>query len=293
MTNEQLRAFVGVVEHGSFRAAAAALFKTQSTVSAAVAALEQEFDLQLFSRETYRPTLTIEGKALFREAKALLSKAHDLEMLGHRLAQGKAPELSISLSAMCAHLPGLDTLKAFAKKRPEMRLHLHTEHLSGVLEQLLVEKAEVAIGPQVGLDDRYEFTEVAKVTQVTVAAPGFVEAGADGVVRHAQLRNLPHILIADSGSLAPFDHVNVIPGGHRWYVNDFLMKKGLLLSGMGWARIPLHMVDAELEREELRFLQVENFPSRSLVPIYLIRLRNQLLSPLAQEFWDEMLGASL
>jgi DNA-binding transcriptional LysR family regulator len=97
--------------------------------------------------------------------------------------------------------------------------------------------------------------------------------------------------VADTGSRAPFDHINILPGGQRWFVKDYQVKKALLLAGMGWARIPLHMVEPELLRDELLPLQVENFASRSDVPIYLIRLRHSPLSELAMGFWNAMLAS--
>ena len=93
MKNEQLRAFIAVVEQGSFRAAASTLFKTQPTVSASIKALEEQFGFTLFSREQYRPALTAKGKTFYRQAKLLIKQAAELEMLGHELAQHDAPTL--------------------------------------------------------------------------------------------------------------------------------------------------------------------------------------------------------
>ncbi len=295
MTNEQLRALIAVVEHGSFRAAAAAMFKTQPTISASVRALEEEFGISLFDRGGYRPTLTTEGKAFFRQAKQVIKQASELEMLGHQLAKGDVATLSISLSAMCASPPGLDTIKNFCIKHPNMQLNINTEHLSGVLEQLQLEKSDLAIGPNIGLDESYDFVEITQLSMITVAAPGYLSVGEGREVPQKELRLLPHILISDTGSVAPFDHVNVLVGGRRWYVNDYQMKKTLLLSAMGWARIPLHIVEKELESGLLVPLKVENFTYQSQVPIYLIRLRLQPLSHLAKLFWDDMLasGASV
>ncbi|SEF88156.1 LysR family transcriptional regulator [Marinobacterium lutimaris] len=289
MTNEQLRAFIAVVEWGSFRAAGSHLFKTQSSVSASVRVLEEEFGLQLFDRSHYRPQLTSEGRTFYHQARKLLSQADELEQLGHRLAADPAPTLSIALSAMCSLPPGLDIIRRFCSDHPELRLHIQTEHLSGVLEQLHLETAEIAIGPHRGLDQRYEFAEISRIQMITVAAPGFVPDLPEGLVPQSVLRSRPHILITDSGSQAPFDHVNVIPGGHLWYVTDYQMKKALLLAEMGWARIPAHMVEQELASGELIQLQIENFPSESEVPIYLIRLNEQPLSREANALWQELL----
>jgi len=289
MTNDQLRAFVAVVEQGSFRAAAEHIFKTQSTVSAAVRTLEQQFEFSLLNRDSYRPTLTVEGKAFYQQAKQLLVHAQQLELLGHQLAQGAEPRLAISLSAMCAIPPGLKALKRFCDQYPKMRLTITTEHLSGVLEQLRIENADLAIGPHHDLDDRYEFIEIAKLSMVTVAAPGYLGQGSNKTICQQRIRSYPHILLSDSGS-SPLDHVNVIPGGQRWYVNDYQMKKTLMLAGMGWARMPEHMIEAELKSGELIPLDIEDFKCCSREPVYLIRLRHQPLSELASECWKAMAG---
>ena len=63
MKLDQLRAFIAVVESGSFRAAAEAIHKTQPSVSAAVKALEEQYGIVLLDRDSYRPTLTAQGNA--------------------------------------------------------------------------------------------------------------------------------------------------------------------------------------------------------------------------------------
>lgn len=289
MTNDQLRAFIAVVEHGSFRSAASHVHKTQPTISAAVAALEDEFGFFLFTREGYRPVLTAEGKTFYQEARRLLKQVTKLESLGHHLAKGAPPTLSISMSAMCALPPRLNEIKAFCDGHPDLQLTISTEHLSGILELLHLEKADVAIGPDIGLDSGYDFVEIGKVTMVTVASPEFINPGHGEVIKQAALRNRPHILVADTGSLSPLDNINILPDGRRWFVKDYQVKKALLLSGMGWARIPLHMVEVELSCQDLVPLVIENFTSKNDVPIYLIRLRQNPLSELGQEFWNTMI----
>ena len=289
MKNDQLRAFIAVVEQGSFRAAAVTLFKTQPTISASVRALEDQFSISLFNRNSYRPTLTAEGKAFYRQAKLLIKQVSELEMLGHDLARGEIPSLALSVTAMCASPVDLNIIKQFSDKHPQMNLNISTENLSGVLESLQVGRSDLSIGPDKGLNDGYERVEILQVSMVTVAAPDYVATNDDGLALQQTLRLLPQILISDTGSIAPYDHVNVLPNGQRWYVNDFQMKRALALSGMGWARMPERMVEGELQTGELVQLEVENFNSQSLVPIYLIRLKQAPLSQLAKMFWEEMI----
>lgn len=289
MKNDQLKAFVAVVEHGSFRAAAAALFKTQSTVSASVKTLETEFGVQLLSRDAYRPSLTSAGKVFYRGAKKLVAQVHDLEVLGHQLATGIEQRLSICLSAVCVIPPELNTVKRFSAMHPDMRLSISTGHMSGVLEGLRLEKTDLAIGPHHGLDDRYEFQEISQIHMTTVAAPNYIPVGPGTLISQAQMRQYPHILISDTGT-SPLDHINVLTGGQRWFVNDYHIKKTLILASMGWARIPAHMVQREVADGRLVELAIENFNYTGSMPIYLIRLRGHPHSELARAFWDEVVS---
>lgn len=288
MTNEQLKAFVAVVEKGSFRSAANALFKTQPSISAAIKSLELQFEFCLFDRDHYRPVLTSKGKAFYTQAKKLLKQSSELETYAHQLANTEMPQLAISLSAMSAFPPVLDKIKTFWNRHPHMQLQLNTEHLSGVLEQIQLETSEIAIGPAVGIDQQYDVIEISQINMITVAAPGLFKRANNAIVSQQTLRNLPHILISDTGSMAPFDHINVINGGQPWYVNDYQMKKALIISAMGWARIPEHVVTSQLADGSLQKIQVENFNSQSTVPMYLIKLKRLSLSKLAKLFWDEM-----
>ena len=73
MEAEQLRIFLAVAEHGSFTAAAKALFVSHSTTSRAVAALERELGTPLFLRQGRSVSLTQAGETLMPEAERILA----------------------------------------------------------------------------------------------------------------------------------------------------------------------------------------------------------------------------
>lgn len=77
MELEQLRIFLAVVEHGGFRAAAAALYISHSTTCRHVAALEETLGVPLFRRLGRTLQLTPAGEILFRESKDLLGRAEE------------------------------------------------------------------------------------------------------------------------------------------------------------------------------------------------------------------------
>ena len=84
MEPEQLRVFLAVAEHGSFTAAAKALFVSHSTTSRAVAALERELEVPLFLRHGRSVSLTKAGETLRPEAERLLN---EMEMIKKNIMQ--------------------------------------------------------------------------------------------------------------------------------------------------------------------------------------------------------------
>jgi len=285
MNYSNLKAFIAVVEQGSFRAAANSLYKTQSTISASIANLEGEFGLLLFDRESYRPTLTHSGKVFYEEAKHTLKQVTQLEKLGHSLAASGAPHLSLAFSALCVQLEDLIQMQQFASDYPELELNMMTENLSGLKEALVTEKADIALSPNYAYDDSFERELLANVQLITVAAPHFMPDISERILIQDDIRNKPQILIADTGTQERFDHKFVLDNGRRWYVNDYMIKKRLLLAGLGWARIPLHMVEDDLHAKRLLKLDIEGFEHTSDIPIYLVR-RKEPHTKIAEDCWQ-------
>lgn len=87
MTLEQLRIFVAVAERQHMTAAAAALGLTQSAASAAIAALESQYDLKLFDRIGRGIVLTEEGRVFLKEAKGVLQRATAADDVLHDLGK--------------------------------------------------------------------------------------------------------------------------------------------------------------------------------------------------------------
>ena len=68
----QLRAFVAVVEEGSFTLAARRIFVTQSAVSHSLRTLEEQLACRLLDRTGKRVAVTVEGEVLLRRCKRVI-----------------------------------------------------------------------------------------------------------------------------------------------------------------------------------------------------------------------------
>ena len=77
MELSQLRTFVAVADARSFTKAARQLFVSHSTVSRAVAALEDELGVCLIERDNKVFGLTEKGELLYEKAQQILSLAEE------------------------------------------------------------------------------------------------------------------------------------------------------------------------------------------------------------------------
>lgn len=125
-----LRAFVAVLETGTFTAAARALGTRQSTVSQQIKRLEGLTGRRLFARDTHRVALTVEGESFVDPARRILEAYDTMDRhltgvpLRGRLRFGASEDFVLSA------LP--DVLASFARRHPEVDL-LVTVGLSEIL----------------------------------------------------------------------------------------------------------------------------------------------------------------
>jgi len=59
-----------------------------------------------------------------------------------------------------------------------------------------------------------------------------------------QMKSQLQCIIRDSAIKTLHDY-HVIEGTHSWTVADQLTKKELILLGMGWGHLPLHMIEVD------------------------------------------------
>ena len=125
MDSQQLKAFLAVVEHGSFSEAAEQLFLTQSAVSKRIQTLEQQLDTQLFERHNRSVSLSESGELLLPRAKHILQLMDDTQLQLTNLSGSVTGVLSMATS----HHIGLHrlppVLKQYTQRHPAVALDLH------------------------------------------------------------------------------------------------------------------------------------------------------------------------
>lgn len=96
MQLQQLRYLIAAAECGSFRAAAAKLYVSQSSLSVAIKDLEQETATTIFNRTSRGITLTSEGAELLGYAKQIIEQA---DLMLSRYSRDRADETRFSVSS--------------------------------------------------------------------------------------------------------------------------------------------------------------------------------------------------
>lgn len=143
MDLRQLRSFLAVVDHGSFSAAASALFTVQSNVSSHVARLEEEVGSSLLDRRTRELTpaggiVERRGREIMRQLNAI---SDDLDGLENRILGdvviGTTPSIGLRV------IP--PALARAANELPEVTVSVVEAHSGTLVQQLLAGDIDLAI----------------------------------------------------------------------------------------------------------------------------------------------------
>lgn len=143
MDFRQLAALAAIADHGSFSAAAKALFTVQSNVSAHVARLERELGVTLVDRS--RGCLTDEGEVVVARARAV---QHELDAIYADLAsRGKevAGDARLGVIGTTARWLVPQVLTALRTAHPKVRAIVVESPTTALLPQLAAGQVDAAV----------------------------------------------------------------------------------------------------------------------------------------------------
>jgi len=285
MTLEQLRALCAVVESGGFHAASETLFRSQSAISIAIKNLEQELGLSLFDRREYRPALTSEGQVIYGKAKSILSRCEELSSIAGHFSQGEETEISIALSAIAPVEQVLDVIKQISESAPATRMSLQIENMGGTLERLQEKAVDFAIAERFMPIDHTEEVRLTSTEMVSVISAGFPLATRYPSISASDLEQYVQVVVRDTSRNQPRQSAGILEGASQWRVNDFDMKKRMILSGSAWGRMPRHRIAEELA--DGRLLELSGNKLEPLqIDMFLFRRSNEPMGPIGERLWQ-------
>lgn len=107
-----------VVHLGGFAAAAEQLNRSQSTISYAIARLQDQLGVKLFEQKGRKAHLTEAGRMLLAEAEPHLEGFFQIEQRAHSLASGGQSEIRLSVDAIFPNERLFAALAEFARRFP-------------------------------------------------------------------------------------------------------------------------------------------------------------------------------
>lgn len=239
-TISRMQTFVAVAEHGGFSAAGRALGRSKALISKHVREIEDAYGVRLVNRTTRTFSLTDAGEIYFREASDVLKR---IEALEDRIRDSGGPlrgRLRVSAPRSFGDGDLGRAILAFALQEENIELELKLEDR---FVDLVEEGFDVAVRVSALADSSLIARRLAAFRLVVCASP-------ETVARHGRpqtpedLRNLPCILDtnlaqADVWAFRDGRQRRTVTVSGRVRVNGVVALREAVLSGLGYARIPL------------------------------------------------------
>lgn len=290
-TLHDLQCFDAVARDGGFQAAAATLHRSHPAVFAAVAKLERQLGLALLDRSGYRVSLTAAGQSFHARAQSLLRELTALRAHAEQLAMGEETELRIVIGDFCPRPYVLGLLSRFFADCQATRLDLHFEAVSGPLERLYDGEADLILHRVDKNDARIEWVDLAKVPFVPVVAPGFLREPVPRAIKPALMRDYTQCVMRDTARHTPPQDYFTVEGARQCTVADQLMKKEIILQGMGWGHMPRFLVDEELRDGRLISIANRHLPG-SVEELVAARRTDRAQGPVSNRLWCYLQNAA-
>ena len=282
VTIDQLRVFRDVAEKGSFSAAARATHRAQSAITYAIQKLEDQVGTPLFDRSGYRPVLNEAGRALLPRATRILEELAAFGAQARAIAGGLEPEVALAVEAMFPTATVVGVLRDFQAQFPAVALRILVESLGATAQAVLDGRADLAIALDFAASGAdLDVTPIGEVELVPVAAPGHPLARIKGRIEPEMLRDEVQLVLTDRSPLTRGKDYSVF-STTTWRLADLGARHEMLLAGLGWGSMPIHMVHDDLANGRLVRLDIRRPDGLKKLPrpgVVLARRKGKVLGP--------------
>ncbi|MCJ7873248.1 LysR substrate-binding domain-containing protein [Phaeobacter sp. J2-8] len=148
MKPQHIQVLVAIAEHGSLRAAAKHLDKSQPALTQSLRQAEQELGVSVFSRTSRGVELTEIGERILVRARTIAS---EIERLDEEVAQLRGEQVgavNVCLSPLAAMRIMPRALTLFRKTHPNIEVRLSSGLFPGAIKPLREGRIDLLIGPE-------------------------------------------------------------------------------------------------------------------------------------------------
>lgn len=292
-TLEQWRMFKSVADAGGFNQAAIQVHKSQSSVHHAVQKLENALGMPLFESDGRKVRLTAPGELMLRRANFLLHEAEKIEAVAHSMQAGTETVLRIAVDIIFPAEVLYAVLDKVSEEYPLLRIEIEEAVLNGANSLLKAGNVDLAISA-FPLPEEYSqgaatngFSEdLCQIAFIAVAHPEHPLHHLNRPINTEDLKAHRQIVVRDS-STERKTNVGWLGAEQRWTVSHIRTSIDIICKGLGFAWLPLAMIQPQIKAQQLRPLPMENGAIRNAM-LYLNFEDGDGLGPAARTFIGEL-----
>lgn len=257
-TLNQLEVFVCVVNSGSFSAAARKIGKAQSVISTTINNFELETGMLLFDRHGKYPVLTEAGKAIYDSAESILLHRQALQEHCNALSSGAESQVSLMVDDAVPYSILNNALTAFSLRYPQVSINVQTPEMESPVA--LIANHTAMLGLSVALHHYGQDIAFCRLGDLVLAnvAPRGHPLTQKTHLSFSELHLYRQLVYTPHGRQLPTNEYLKSP--FSWYISNYHILLRLLKEGHGWAIVPKHMIQQELEQGGLVELVLDAYP---------------------------------
>jgi DNA-binding transcriptional LysR family regulator len=272
---EHWRTLIAIVDFGGYAQAAAAVHKTQSSVTYAVNKIEADLGVKVFEIQGRRAVLTEAGQVVHRRAKQLIGEATLLEQSARAMAGDWKPVLKIAVDIAFPTQLLLRCLKSFAQERPQTHIELYESVIGGTEEAVRTRQVDLAIC--CGLPNGMPGDLLLRQPFVAAAHPDHSLHLLGRVLDYSDLARYRHLLIRETGTKRKRAS-HTVDSQQIWTVSNMATSIRAATMGMGFAWYPIDFIRNELASGALKVLPLVQSAER-FADLYLVLANRDYASP--------------
>jgi DNA-binding transcriptional LysR family regulator len=249
------RVYVRVAEARSFSSVARELGTTQPAISRQVAALEEHLGARLLQRTTRSLALTEDGRDLLDHARRVLDTVEEAEASVGRRHAAPSGLVRLATPAAFGRLHVAPRINRLLERYPELSIELF---MSDGMVDLVADGIDVAIRASNVVDSSLIARKIGSTRRITVASEQCITE--HGVPEHpSDLARLPCLIFTARPAPnewqfdGPEGSVTVTVNG-RFRTNNSEALREAILSGLGYAVVPIWLLGEEITSGRLRTL---------------------------------------
>lgn len=247
-----IRAFVRVVEVGSFAGAARQIGTAKSVITKRVNQLEDHLQLELLHRSTRKLTLTDTGADFYQRCVRIISELDEAKSSVKSIEWSLSGRLRVSCISSFTASYLADDLCEFQREHPELQIELqqHDRVVDPVQEGF-----DVSFQPGASRSGIIETTDILPIRRVLVATPQYLEKfGQPASQEDLSTHRFAHNNHVQPNSAVPFldgNTVRPVPFEPVVLTNTIWMLESAVMSSKCMALMPMFFVEKKLASGEL------------------------------------------